>query len=179
VHKVLDVLTHPVIFLINSAIFGLTTKLSDLFNEHGLKWFKGADILFGVLWGIFGALTIIGNPLAGSLYLAILFHWILRDKIDYVNHGIAATIIFLSVLLTPNLVIEPTFFLTILVIYSTFGILRDKKKIAGNWFIKSNAHGFFAIIIFMFVNQAMGLVLASYLANTIFYQLAKKLEPQP
>ncbi|MFT4311377.1 MAG: hypothetical protein ACMXX7_02015 [Candidatus Woesearchaeota archaeon] len=47
----IEILATIPLLLINSFLFGFFTKLADLLDEHGLKMFKGADILFGILWG--------------------------------------------------------------------------------------------------------------------------------
>ena len=40
----------PFFVVIYAILFGITMKIADLLDEHGLKSFKGADILFGFLW---------------------------------------------------------------------------------------------------------------------------------
>ncbi len=52
--------------LIFASLYGVTMKVADLLNEHGLKLFRGSAILFGILWGFFGALlvAVIGGLIA-------------------------------------------------------------------------------------------------------------------
>lgn len=85
---------HLVIWVLFLSIaFGVTMKIADLLDEHGLKLFKGASLMFGFLWGIIGALLIFDNNILANFILAMLIHWILRYRIDYLNHGIAVSII--------------------------------------------------------------------------------------
>ena len=165
------------VLLINSAFFGLFTKLADLCNEHKWNPFRGAALLFGFLWGIFGAAVVIANPLLGSFYLAILFHWILRNKIDRLNHGIGSVIILISfVFVSETYQFDWYLFSFIFIVYTIFGLLRDNRKIRSSWFTKLNIYAYLIVIIFTLLDQKYLIVLLSYFFNTLFYQLAKKLE---
>ena len=52
-----------------------------------------SSILFGFLWGMCGLFLILQDTLLMNVWLAVLIGWILRAKIDRINHGIAASII--------------------------------------------------------------------------------------
>ena len=52
----IDLFSLPII-LIFAALYGITMKIADLLDEHGLKWFKGSAIIFGILWGLFGSVS--------------------------------------------------------------------------------------------------------------------------
>ncbi len=173
----IEYLSNIWILLINSALFGLFTKLADLCDEHHWKPFKGAGLFFGILWGIFGAAVIIGHPLIGSFYLAILFHWILRNKIDYLNHGIATIIILISfIFVSKTYQFDWYLFGVIFVTYSIFGVLRDHKKIESNWFTRWNVYAYIILLVFAFLDRNYLIVVYSYVLNSLFYQLAKKLQ---
>jgi len=81
------------IILITSFLLGVAMKIADLLDEHQLQLFKGANLLFGITWGILGVLLIKSNNLTANMYVGLLMSYVLRGKIDYLNHGIAATII--------------------------------------------------------------------------------------
>lgn len=86
------------LFAVASFLFGFTTDFADLLDEHGLKWFKFSDILFGILWGLFGAYIILTNAPAGLFVMALVLYWLSRGKLDYPNHILAGIIIFISAL---------------------------------------------------------------------------------
>jgi len=73
--------------------FGFSTDFADLLDEHGLKWFRGADIAWGVAWGLAGSLMMVVYHPASILIVGLLLYWIAVKKIDYLNHQIAAVII--------------------------------------------------------------------------------------
>ena len=98
----------PMIILY-ALLYGITMKIADLFNEHGLKWFKGSKILFGLLWGAFGALLILSNNTIANIMLAMNLAFIIRNRLDYINHQIAASIIIISFLFSS--IFNPTLFL--------------------------------------------------------------------
>ena len=165
------------ILLINSALFGFFTKLADLTDEHKIHFFRGDSFLFGILWGFFGAMVILGSPLLGSFYLAILFHWILRGKIDYFNHRLATLIILISFIwVFDGYVFDWFLFGSIFFVYSLFGLLRDNKKIKSNWFTNYNIYSYIVILIFVFSNTNYLIVLYSYILNTFFYQAVKRVQ---
>jgi hypothetical protein len=118
------------LILIYSILFGITMKVADLLDEHGLKWFKGSTILFGILWGFFGILLILSNNILANVILAMIIGFILRFRIDYLNHGIAASMILITFLLRAKFEIE--IFLPIFIGLSIFGLVKDyileKKK---------------------------------------------------
>ena len=110
--------------LVYSILFGSMMKLADCFNEHGFKWFKFDAIVFGILFGIFGGLLTLSDPALTNLYLALLLVNILRFRVDKLNHGIAANIIFLSFLFVANN-FNWTHFLYLFVPFAFFGLLMD------------------------------------------------------
>ncbi len=162
------------LLLINSLLFGFFTKLADLLDEHGLKMFKGADILFGILWGIFGTLVIIFSPLLATFYLAILINWIIRGNIDYLNHRIATAIILVSVFFSGIVAnIDPILFAVTTILFTGIGMLIDYKLIKRNFLTNNNLFIFIALAIMIYFNTNYWIVLVSYLLNSIAYQSVK------
>ncbi len=106
-----------------AVLYGVTMKVADLLNEHGLKWFRGADILFGVLWGVFGALLALGDNLIANVVLAQNVAFIMRNRLDYLNHQIAASIIIIGFLFSSQF--SPWAFLAFYIVFLVFGSLKD------------------------------------------------------
>lgn len=124
----------PVIFAI---FYGATMKVADLLDEHGLKWFRGANILFGIFWGGFGALIILSNNVLANIYLAMILAFVLRRKIDYFNHGIAVTIMFFTFLATQT--VSWKVLLVFFFIFALFGLMTDyfeDRKKPSNFLLK-------------------------------------------
>jgi len=170
-------LSNPITILILSALFGVTVKIADLLDEHGLKLFRGAPILFGFLWGIIGSLMFLSNQLVAMFILAILIHWVLRYRIDYLNHGIAAVIILMVFLYNlPNLTMNWTVFLIIFIPYSILGLLNDavdRGEIKGiiAKLIRSNSHYIIFPLILIFINANYWIILGVSLLHLLFYEL--------
>ncbi len=108
-------------------LFGVTMKIADWLNEHGVHWFKGDAILFGILWGMFGSLIILEfHTDISNILLAMILAFIIRMRIDYRNHAIASCLIIITFLLLAffDIIIFFPFFLFFLI----FGHLRDFLK---------------------------------------------------
>ena len=80
--------------------------------------------------GGFGALLILSNAIIANIYLALILAFVLRYRIDYLNHGIAVTIMFLTFFATR--IIDWNVLLLFFIIFAVFGLLTDsfesKKK---------------------------------------------------
>ncbi len=102
---------------------GVTMKIADLLDEHGLKWFPGDKLLFGFLWGFFGVLLVLSRIDIANILLARILAYIPRKRLDYFNHVLAAVMIFIAFAwkFPFNQLIFLSFFFTFLV----FGFLRD------------------------------------------------------
>lgn len=109
--------------ILYALLYGTTMKIADLLDEHGLKWFKGSNIFFGFLWGIFGALLVLSSNSIANIILAMNLAFIIRNRLDYVNHQIATSIIIMSFLFSS--VFNPLLFLFFYAIFLIFGSLRD------------------------------------------------------
>ena len=112
-----------IIILLLSLIFGLTMKLCDLMDEHGLRWFRGDAILFGIIWGFFGAMLITSNNTVANFVLAMMVAFIIRKRIDSYPHTIATGIVLISFLNIAS--VEPFTFWFFLVAIGLFGAIRD------------------------------------------------------
>ena len=117
-----NLLSTPMI-IVYAILFGITMKIADLFNEHGLRWFKGDAILFGILWSLFGVLLILSHNIIANIILAMNIAFIIRNRLDYLNHRIASSIIILSFLFFATF--QPWLFLTFFFVFLIFGSLRD------------------------------------------------------
>lgn len=113
--------------LLLSILYGSSMKIADWLNEHGVRWFKGDAILFGVLWGIFGSLIILElHTDISNILLAMVLAFIIRMRIDYRNHAIATCLIIISFLLFA--VFDITIFFPFFLWFLIFGHLRDYLK---------------------------------------------------
>jgi len=72
---------------------GIIMKGADLCNEHKCHYFIGDKYVLGTLWGIIGIILINNNCFLSTAIIALLLSYILRAKIDYINHGIGSTLI--------------------------------------------------------------------------------------
>ena len=109
--------------LLYAALYGFTMKVADLLDEHGLRLFKGSALVFGALWGFFGALLVLTDPVIANIVLAMNIAFILRLRLDYLNHALAASIIIVAFLLTAS--IQPVLFLAFYLAFIAFGSLKD------------------------------------------------------
>ncbi len=165
------------VILIISAFYGATMKLADLFNEHGLRWFKGDAILFGLLWGLSGALLSVSRPDVGNVVIAMILASLVRMRLDYVNHAIAATIIII-VFLWEKTFFDMFFFLLFFSIFVLAGGWRDylgdirKKK---DWLYKINEPMWYYTVptaVYGFVSHDWVLFFV-FIVFTVFYNAVK------
>lgn len=169
------------LLLIYAVLFGTTMKMADLLDEHGLRLFKGSALLFGILWGGFGALMILGNTFVANFFIAMLIHWILRYRIDYLNHGTAASIMLIAFLYNlPSFTIDWLLFLVIFIGYSAHGLLNDaadRKEIRGIFakYFKSNLHYITIPLILTMINPLYWIVLAISVLHIVSYEVTKHL----
>ena len=105
--------------IIYAVAYGLTMKIADLLNEHGLRWFKGSAIIFGFLWGIFGAVLVLSNNVIANIILAMNIAFIIRNRLDYINHQVAVSIIVITSLFTS--IFLPILFIVFYFIFLIFG----------------------------------------------------------
>lgn len=111
------------IVMVVAGLYGLTMKTADLLDEHGLKLFRGANLVAGVLWGIFGSWLILTDRDLGNILLAQIVTYLVRGRLDYLNHRIGATIMIITFLIGGQF--QPFLFGIFGVIFLIFGSLRD------------------------------------------------------
>lgn len=139
------------IFSLVAALYGLSMKLADLTNEHGLKWFRGDAWLFGIIWGSAGAYLML-LPQVANILLAQIIAYTLRRSLDYWNHRVAA-IIMLATFVAHNVngssIFDIKIFGLFLVIFTIFGSLRDyvgNRRGIKDWWYHLNELGLYYYI---------------------------------
>lgn len=130
------------ILIIFAFLYGVSMKIADLLNEHGLKWFKFSDIIFGLLWGTFGAIIIYySDPITGSLVLAMNLAFLVRGRLDFINHQLATFIVIFTAIFVGQ--IEFSTLVLFTMIFWFFGWLKDQmdvklKRFANHWLGRAN-----------------------------------------
>jgi hypothetical protein len=109
--------------IVYSCMYGITMKFADLLNEHGLNLFTFSNYIFGFLWGLFGALLILGDPNLANILLAMNIAFLIRLRIDFINHSIAVSLIFITFLKSATF--DFNLFIIFYVIFLLFGGLKD------------------------------------------------------
>lgn len=156
--------------LIYALLFGVTMKLADLLNEHGLKWFKGSAILFGFLWGLFGSLMILGNPILAIFLVALVIHWTLRYRLDYFNHGLAASMMLITFFYIFPSSFNWEFFTITFLGFSIHGLINDAidrgqfKGVTTKYF-ESNIHWIWIPLLLSLIDSKYWIV---FFVSTIF-----------
>ena len=108
-----------------SIALAVTMKISDMLNEHGLKLFQHADIVFGILWGICGAgLVRIDTALANAM-LAMMIGYVVRQRLDFKNHIIAFIIVTVSFILWGTIL--KVALLSFIAAFTCLGLVKDLK----------------------------------------------------
>ena len=164
------------IILIFAALYGITMKIADLLDEHGLKWFKGSTTIFGILWGLFGALLVASNVQVANVLLAMILAFIFRMRIDYKNHAIATVIIIASFLVYSSF--EPLTFFIFLANFIIFGSLKDVMDDyfkRSDWLQKFTESGWYYVIptlIFAYFTSAW-IVFYVFTTYIVFYDIVK------
>lgn len=171
-----NLFTIPMI-IIYAILYGITMKIADLFNEHGMKfWFKGSAILFGILWGLFGSLLIFSNIYVANVLLAMILAFIFRMRIDYRNHAIATVIIIITFI--AKSVFEPLTFFIFLANFVIFGSIKDylddilKKK---NFLQKISETGWYYVIptLIYAIFTGQWIVFYVFTVYIVFYDIVK------
>jgi hypothetical protein len=151
--------------LVYSAFFGITMKIADLLDEHGLRLFKGDAILFGFIWGFFGALLVLSRVDIANITLAMILAFLIRMRLDYRNHVIASTIIIITFIWKS--IFDMQLFFIFFFIFVIFGGLRDylgdvrKKK---DWLYKINEPAWYYVI----PNVIYGMITNNWIIFLVF-----------
>ncbi len=164
----------PVAVILYSVIFALVIKIADLLDEHGLFLFRGADLLFGILWGIAFVILIQVHTLIASFWIAMLLYWIIFMKIDFVNHAVALAIIVIALLWKP-LAIDWIVLGSVLIVYGGFALLRRYGTIKRNLFLDLNGHVFLLLLALLFIDIKYGIIILSYGVESVVYHMTKRI----
>lgn len=113
----------PLVTILLAALYGITMKVADLLDEHGLRWFQGSAVLFGLAWGVAGSLLVLADPAVANVMAAMNLAFLLRGRLDYPNHQLATTLILLTFLISGTFSLG--LFLPFYVIFLSFGWLKD------------------------------------------------------
>ena len=136
------------IILLVAILYGSTMKVADLLDEHGLKWFRFAPLLFGILWGVFGGLLIImGTKEFANAILAMNIAFIFRMRIDYKNHAVAVTIILITFLAFGE--VDLFVFFLFFLIFIFFGSVKDhlgENPDRTNWLYLISEFGWYYVL---------------------------------
>jgi len=87
--EIVSLLARAAFLAVAGFCFGVLLKLSDLLQEHGYRWFRGGATVTGTMCG--GLLLVQihqGGDLVRTFWWVVLLHWVLRGRIDGVNHGV-------------------------------------------------------------------------------------------
>jgi len=106
-----------------SVLLGYSMKVADLLDEHGLKWFRGADMLMGIAWGCFGAVLVFYDFAIANMMLAMVAAFIVRRRLDYPNHMLAAALVMVAFVLSSAF--DYMIFLPFFLVFTLFGALKD------------------------------------------------------
>ena len=74
-------------------LLAISMKIADMLNEHGMKLFNYADLLFGIAWGTCGAFLVLLSTSLANAIMAMMIGYVTRKCLDYRNHIIAFIII--------------------------------------------------------------------------------------
>ncbi len=152
-----------------SIVFSVTMKVADLLDEHGLHLFKYADILFGVIWGISGALLVLSNTVIANILLAMIIGFVIRRRLDYPNHIIAFCIIISTFFLFSDL--NKLIFFSFLIAIVLLGLLKDMKynKTKGKVFSYIEKIYLYIPLIYAFPSFVYSLLNKDWIVFTTFF----------
>lgn len=125
----------PLVVIFNAWLTGVFTKLADVANDDGLSVSRGLNIFLGILWGICGALVVLGNAYVAAFYFGILLSWIHRYKLDNYSHGIGGSIILVAIFYVhPVAPVQIVITLITFILFTVFGLLTRHKVIKNTFF---------------------------------------------
>ena len=114
------------VFLL-SMLFGVTQKIADAANEHNVDVSPFYKIVWGILFGITGSLLSINNYCFSIYFCSLVIYWLIKNKLDYINHQIAGSIMFFSLIFFSR--IENYYIETLMIISIFFALDFLTKKI--------------------------------------------------
>ena len=165
------------LIIIYAALYGITMKVADLLNEHGLKLFRGSNVLFGIVFGLSTVFLILSNVVVANILLAMCIAFLIRGRIDYVNHAIAMTIIIVAFLNYSafDLPLFLTFYFIFLILGGLKDYVNDKlRKENGLLFILTESMLYYPVPTFIYcLLYGNWIVFYVFLVYTISYNLTK------
>lgn len=102
---------------------GISMKVADLLDEHGMTSFKGSAIYYGILWGGFASLWVIIDVHLANAMLATILAFLVRRRLDYINHAIAGAMVVITFFVTSTFLLLEFAFLFIGL--TVLGMLKD------------------------------------------------------
>lgn len=171
----MEILSISIIIYINAFLTGVFTKLADVANDDEFKISESLNILLGILWGVFGALVVLGNSDIAAFYFGILLSWIHRYKLDNYSHGIGGSII-LAAIFYVHPVSQLQILITIVtfILFTLFGLLSRHQILNRSVITEYNLYSFaFLIVLSIFYSNVWIVVFAS-LANVVGYHGVKR-----
>lgn len=162
--------------LVITALYGAIMKLADLFDEHGMHWFKGDKMLSGLAWGILGAVLVLTRADIANLILAMTLAFIVRMRVDYRNHAIASVIIIAAFVWKSQF--DATVFLVFFLSFLIFGGLRDylgNVRQKHDWIYAINEPAWYYVIPPLIYASVTGNWLLFWVSTVyiVFYDLVK------
>ncbi len=101
--------------------FGIQMKVADLLVDHGLTWFRGADKVFGIGWGLTGSLLMLTHQPLANFLVPMILAFLGRKLIDRQNHGLACVVMLLTTMMADQLIWAVRNYYTSLVHHSSMG----------------------------------------------------------
>lgn len=112
-----------IVTVIVSILHGISMKIADLLDEHGMTSFKGSAIYYGILWGGFASLWVIIDVHLANAMLATILAFLVRMRLDYKNHAIAGAMVIVTFLTTSIFI--PLEFAFLFVGLTVLGMFKD------------------------------------------------------
>jgi hypothetical protein len=156
-----------------SLLFGVTQKIADGHDEHGLNWFPGAPIFFGLTWGLLGCVLVRATPAHFSIYFSLCLYWIFKLKIDYTNHATAIILIFISAL-NVDFKISVKAIISLLMTYIILDFVKVYLNLHKLWFYRYWIHFLIIPILFDVMNGNL-YTTPCIVSNLVGIRLSKKL----
>lgn len=173
-----EILSSNLVLIISLiAIFhGVSMKIADLLDEHGMTSFKGASVYYGILWGGFASLWVVVDVHLANAMLATVLAFLIRMRLDYRNHAIAATILIITFISISNII--PGEFILLFSGFALLGLTKDylsEKIIVNKALYNINEYASYSIITSLVYSLVFGNwnVFMAVTLSTISYGLIK------
>ncbi len=159
------------------AIFhGISMKIADLLDEHGMKSFKGSAIYYGILWGGFASLWVIVDIHLANAILATVLAFLIRMRLDYRNHAIAAAMVIITFISVSSII--PSEFILLFSGFTLLGLIKDhlgERKIANKIFYYISEFASYSIITSFVYSIILGnwIVFIAVTLSTVSYGFVK------